>query len=101
MTATSSSPVLGVGGVRQDVLLGVVVVDGVLVAAENADGVATDTHTRPGDLSLVDGIAEPPSQRAPHLLYPCRARQVKPASRSAFAARVAIITRWGTDSMTV
>ena len=37
-------------------MLGGVVVDGVFVAPEDADGVAADAQTRAGDEALVDGV---------------------------------------------
>ena len=48
---------VGVGGVGEHVLLGVVV-ERVLVAAEDVDGVAADAQARSGDLSLVNGVAD-------------------------------------------
>ena len=48
--------VVGVGGVGQDVLLGIVA-DGVFVPAENVDGVAADAQARAGDLAAIDGVA--------------------------------------------
>ena len=49
--------VVGVGGVREHVLLRVVA-DGVLVSAENVDGVTTDAHPRTRNLTLIDGVAD-------------------------------------------
>ena len=49
--------VVRVGGVSEDVLLGVVA-DGVFVAAENADGVAADAQARAGNQALVDCVAD-------------------------------------------
>ena len=48
---------IGVSGVRENVLLGVVA-DGVFVAAENGNRVTAYTQTWAGDQSLVDGIAD-------------------------------------------
>ena len=48
---------VGVVGVGQHVLGGVVA-DGVFVAAQDADGVAADAHSRPGDEPCVDGVAD-------------------------------------------
>ena len=47
---------VGIGCVRQYVLLGVVA-DGILVAAENIDRIAADAQARPGNQSSVDRIA--------------------------------------------
>ena len=49
--------VVGVVGVRQHVLRGIEVI-GVLVAAQNVDGVAADAQPRPGNQSLIDGVAD-------------------------------------------
>jgi len=46
-----------VRGVREDVLFRIVV-DSVFVAADNADRVAADAQTRPGNEPLVDGVAD-------------------------------------------
>ena len=48
---------VGVGGVRQHVLLRVKA-DSILMTAENVDGIAADAQTGAGDLSLVNGIAD-------------------------------------------
>ncbi len=47
---------VGVVGVREHVLRGIVAV-GVFVAAEDVDGVAADAQARPGNQALVDGVA--------------------------------------------
>src|SRR5580692_5968929 len=47
---------VGVGGVGEHVLLGVVV-EGVLVAAENTDSVTTDAQAGSGDKPLVNRVA--------------------------------------------
>ncbi len=57
MTVTSSADVVGVGGVGENVLLGIEA-DGVFVAAENVDGVAADAQARAGDEAVVDGVAD-------------------------------------------
>jgi hypothetical protein len=49
--------VVGVGGVSEDVLLGVVA-DGVFVAAEDADGIAADAQARAGNQTLIDCVAD-------------------------------------------
>ena len=48
--------VVGVGGVGENVLLGIVA-DGVFVAAENVDGVAADAQARAGNQAVIDGVA--------------------------------------------
>ena len=48
---------VGVVGVGEHVLRGVEV-DGVLVAAQNVDGVAADAQARAGNEALVDGVAD-------------------------------------------
>ena len=48
--------IVGVVGVRQDVLGGIEMI-GILVAAENVDGIARDAQPRPDDEACVDGIA--------------------------------------------
>ena len=48
--------VVGVGGVRENVLRGIEA-DGVFVAAENVDGVAADAQARAGNSPLIDGVA--------------------------------------------
>ena len=48
--------VVRVCGVGEDVLLGVVA-DGVLVAAENIDGVAADAQAGAGNFAAIDGVA--------------------------------------------
>ena len=48
---------VGVGGVGQDMLLGVVV-ERIFVAAQDVDGVAADAQARAGDESLVNRVAD-------------------------------------------
>ena len=48
--------IIRMGRVRQHVLFGVVA-DGVFMPAENVDRIAADAHARPGNLTLVDGVA--------------------------------------------
>ena len=49
--------IIGVGGVREHVLLRVVA-DGILVSAENVDGVTADAQPRTGNLILIDSVAD-------------------------------------------
>ena len=91
--------IVGIGRVRKHVLRGVVMI-GILVSAENVDGISADAQTRSRKQALIDGVAHRcvGGTRAfgAHV-----ALRGEAAIRSARAARVARIVRCGTDSSTV
>jgi hypothetical protein len=65
------SRIVRLGGVGEHALLGILA-DGILMSAQNVDGVATDTQPGPWKQPLVDRVAHPPNRRLP---CPCRAPQ--------------------------
>jgi hypothetical protein len=50
------SGVVGIGGVREDVLRGIEMI-GIFVTAQNVDRVATDAQPRAGNRSAIDGVS--------------------------------------------
>ena len=77
--------IVSVGGVREDVLLGIVM-NSIFMAAENVDGIAADPQARARDCAMVDGIADGRVGGASTLSAPMSRSAVKPAIRSSRAA---------------
>ena len=78
-----------------------VVVDGILMAAQDIDCVAADTQPRSGYESLDRWHPAQRCRLTPAPSVPISRSAVKPAIRSSRAARTARMVRCGTDSSTV
>jgi hypothetical protein len=87
---------VGIGGIRKNALIGIVV-NRVFVPADDTDRISADAQARPRDEPLIDGVRTAVSAE-PAPSVPMSRSAVKPAIRSSFAARTAAMVRCGTDS---